>query len=370
MKRYLPVLLLFLFTLNAKAQTYLNIGVDTTSADVQKALVFYNSYIAAFKHKKTPEMSAYWPAAELEQRKVPDQLLYGINMYPLYDQNYRATILYIKPTSKYIQIKTQFGYTDSLKNIITFCITNHYVAFDQAKKPYFINPLTLNAVGWHTKKVRNITFYYPSYHQFNQVRADSLCNRLAKLEKDWSLTPIQVRYYLADTYDELIKLKGFDLSILMGNLDRPSGMSDDQDNQVFCGGLGENYFHEVAHLYLNHLYPNSPLQEGLVVSMAGSMGHQVNWHLKRVNVYLQQHPKADLNQLEDFWYTDPYTNPGSAIDGMICNMVYKKDGITGLKRVMTYTSYQDIFEKEFHVAKGQWNTYLRKTIREQSEMAK
>lgn len=370
MSKYLLITLLFLSTLTAQSQIYLNWGVDTTGTETRKALSFYNSYVAAFKHKKIPEMSAYWPATELQQRNVPDQLMYGINMDPLYSQAYALTILYVKPTDKYVQIKTQYTYTDSLKHVATLCITNHYVAFNNDKKPYFISPLTMNSAIWNKKKVRNITFYYPPYHQFNQAKADSLCNRLIKLEKDWSLSPVQVRYYLADTYDELNMLRGFDYSILMGNKDKPSGMSDDKDNQVFCGGLGENYFHEVAHLYLNHLYPNSPLNEGLVVSMAGSMGHPVNWHLKRVNEYLEHHPEADLNKLDDFWYTDPYTNPGGAIQGMICSIVYLKDGVPGLKRLMHYTTLNDVFEKEFHVHAGQWNAYLRKNIKERAELSK
>ncbi|WP_158800043.1 hypothetical protein [Pedobacter sp. L105] len=369
MKRYVLILFFFLFAINSKAQIYLNMGaVDTSVVEVKQALVFYNSYFAAFKHRKLPEMSAYWSAEELQQRKVPDQLMYGINDYPLYGLGYTPTILYVRPGPKYIQIKTQFGYVDSLKNISTICITNHYVAFDQFKKPYFISALKINSASWKMKKVRNITFYYPAYHTFNTIRADSLCFQIAKLEKDWSLKPIQVRYYFADTNEELIKLRGFDYNILMGNRDKPSGMSDIRDNQVFCGGLGENYFHEVAHLYLNPLYPNSPLQEGLVVTMAGSMGHPLNWHLKRVNEYLQHHPEADLNKLDDFWYTDTYTNPGGAINAMICSMVFKKEGLTGLKRLMQYTTLKEIFEKELHVPDGHWNTYLRKNIQEQAAL--
>ena len=60
-------------------------------------------------------------------------------------------------------------------------------------------------------------------------------------------------------------------------------MAHDKDNQVFCAGLGGNYFHEVVHVHLNHLYSKSPLKEGLAAFYGGSMGRSINWHMKRVN---------------------------------------------------------------------------------------
>ncbi|MES2515896.1 MAG: hypothetical protein V4580_17205 [Bacteroidota bacterium] len=307
-------------------------------------------------------MSPYWSAIELRQRNIPDQLLFAINDSPLYSQGYKPTILYIRPTAEYVHIKTQFSFTSPEGNIMTMAVTNHYVGINEHKKLYLINPMTLNLKDWHSKKVRNIDFYFPPNKKFSQVRADSLIRSIVKLEKEWDLKPISIRYYFTDDNDELYKLRGFDYSLMMGNRLKPSGISDDRDNQVFCGGYGENYFHEVVHVYLNRLHVGSPIREGLAVFYGGSMGHDIKWHLKRVNRYLLEHPEADLSKLEDFWYTDPFTNPGSAIQGMICKMVHDKNGIGGLKRLMTYKSYKEMFEKEFHVNPGEMNEYLRQKI--------
>ena len=357
---------LLLFALHTSAQIYLNPGVDTSLNEVKIALRFYNGYMADFKGKTIPDMSKYWAKSELELRHVPDQQIYAMNDYPMYSQGYEQTIIYIRPTDKYVLIKSQLSSVDSLKHIMTMAVVDYYVGFDSKQQPYFINPLTVNLKSWHVNKVRNVTFYSPPYHQFNAKRADSLVKRIANLEKVWGLQPINIRYYLTSDDDELYKLVGFDYALSMGNKPRPTGKSDDKDNQVFCAGWGENYFHEVVHLYLNHLYPKSPLQEGLAVFYGGSMGNNIKWHLKRVNQYLIEHPKVDLTDIDNFWYTDLYTNPGSAIQGMICDLVYKKDGLPGLKRLMIYTNFNDIFEKEFGVNKTQVNVFLRKTIREEA----
>jgi len=194
-------------------------------------------------------------------------------------------------------------------------------------------------------------------------RADSLIRQITALEKHWKLKPIDIRYYMADSWDELQRARGFDFALSMGNPGKPQGISDDIDNQVFCAGLGENYFHEVVHVYLNRLFPKSPLREGLAVFYGGSMGRTLNWQLNRVNDYLEHHPEADLNNFEDFWYSDLYTNPESAIKGMICHIVYEKDGISGLRRLMSYTNLKDIFKLELKVEDGEWDSYLRTNVR-------
>ncbi|MFD0751402.1 hypothetical protein ACFQZS_14725 [Mucilaginibacter calamicampi] len=355
-----------LLAANSYAQIYLNPGVDTSLTEVKQALRFYNKYVADFNGKAIPDMAKYWPQSELKLRKVPDQMIYAINDYPLYSMGCRLTILYIRPTANYVHIKTQFSVPDSQKNVMTMAITNYYVAFDKIHEPYFKNPMTEALAKWRTKTVRNIIYHYPPYHIFNAKRADTLVRNIAGLEKEWGLKPININYYLANNKDELYQVQGFDYTVMMGNKAAPSGKSDDKDNQVFCGGLGENYFHEVVHLYLNHLYPKSPLQEGLAVFYAGSMGHSVKWHLKRVTQYLNKHPEADLTDVDNFWYTDPFTNPSSAIQGMICSMVFKKEGVPGLKRLMQYNSYKDIFKKEFNIDKEQINAFLRKSIADES----
>ncbi|MDB4999946.1 MAG: hypothetical protein JWR76_1023 [Mucilaginibacter sp.] len=51
---------------------------------------------------------------------------------------------------------------------------------------------------------------------------------------------------------------------------------------------------------------------------------------------------------------------------MICKLVYEKDGLTGLKRLMNYTSYKEIFDKEFNVRNEGINNFLRMAVSEQS----
>jgi hypothetical protein len=182
------------------------------------------------------------------------------------------------------------------------------------------------------------------------------------LIKLWNIKPIPIDYYFADAYEEVEHLRGLDYSIGMGNKDKPSGMSDIDNNTVFAGGLGENYFHEVVHIYLNKLFPKSSLVEGLAAFYGGSMGHDLKWHLTRLNDYLNHHTEINLNDLEKFWYMDNLTNPNSTIQGLLCLMAYKNGGLDKLKKLMSYQDTYIAIEKEFGIKRDVLNEYLRRQI--------
>ena len=350
-----------------RAQIPVNNPIDPGDTALNEAVKFINNYFAEFRPHKLPDFSKYWSPEDCKQYQLPDQLMFAINTeIPTYLLG-KPTILYARPENELIHIKTMFSRTDSLGNIMVISITNHYINRKSDHSMTFINPMHLVADAWESATVRNITYYYPAYHNFNKKKAAHLAQSISKLEKEWAVQPIHIRYYFADTKEEIEHFRGFDFTIAMGNRDKPSGMSDGIDNIVYCGGWGENYFHEVVHIYLNRLFPRSPLTEGLAVFYGGSLGHELSWHLSKVNQYLQQHKEINLNNLEDFYYIDNYTNPNSTILGMLCLAAFNKDGIEGIKRNMNYASLNELLQKEYGVQKGQWDAFLRKKIEELSK---
>jgi hypothetical protein len=212
-------------------------------------------------------------------------------------------------------------------------------------------------------KIDNITFYFPKTHTFNLALANKLFKAIDSLTSQWKLKKIPINYYFADTFEELQHLRGLDYSIGMGNKDKPSGMADKETNTVFAGGLGEYYFHEAVHLYLNPLFPKSPLLEGLAVFYGGSLGQDLKWHLSRLNNYLNQHPEIDLNDFENFWYMDNFTNPTNTIQGLLCFMAYKNGGLEKLKKLMSYDDIYVAIEKEFEIKKEGLNSFFRSQIK-------
>ena len=362
MKKIVIFIYIVLLSPPAFTQVRINNTIDAKDTELISAVNFLSGYFSEFSPKNVylPDFKKYWSAEDCRDFKMPDPMAYAINTsIPTYMLG-APTILSAKPVKGAIQIKTLFSSTDSTGNVVVFAITNHFVSNDNTGKLVMLSPMKFAPSEWETERIRNVKYSYPSYHVFDKRKANELAGKIAMLEGEWELKPIGITYYFADTKEEIEHYRGFDFTIAMGGRDKPSGMSDEFNNVIYCGGWGENYFHEVVHLYLNRLFPQSPLKEGLAVYYGGSLGHDLLWHVKRVSQYLDSHPDINLNRPEDFYYMDTYTNPLSTLHGLICYIVYQKDGIAGLKRVMSYSSFDELFSKEYHVAQPEWDGLIRK----------
>lgn len=321
--------------------------VDTSETKVREALVFYQSYIEGFRHDTLPPFHPYWCAKDIEQYSIPDHMVYGIQGdYPTYSMGEQRGVIYVKPIGDTIHIKTQFGW-DADGKYQLLCITNHYVSFNKSGKPYFISPLDMAASSWHQTRIRNVVFHYPAYHTFDRQKAKSLIANIKILERDWQLQPIDINYFFADTQKEIKQLAGFDYTLDMGNAPKPSGISNDYNNTVFCNGLGEDYFHEMVHIYLNKLYPYSPLQEGLAHFYGGSMGRPLTYHKNKLIKYLIAHPEVRVDSMNDLPKPGNYTNQYSTVQAILCHDAYAKGGFNGLQKVMQYESIEAILKQEY-----------------------
>lgn len=341
----------FLCSLSAHAQKQLSIQswVDTSATNVQKAIAFYRSYVEGFDGDTLPQFSAYWRAKDLEQYKIPDHMIYGISGdHPTYSMCEQRGIIYVKPMGDTIHIKTQFGgNVDGRYQLL--CITNHYIGFGENGKPYFISPLDIAASCWQETQIRNVVFHYPAYHVFDKEKAKSLIANIKMLENDWQLQPIEINYFFADTEEEIKQLAGFDYTLDMGNAPKPSGISNEINNTAFCTGLGEDYFHEIVHIYLNRVFPKSPLREGLAHFYGGSMGKPLSYHKNKLIKYLVAHPEIQVNSIDDLPKIDDYTNEYSTAQAILCADAFAKGGFKGLQQIMQYESIEAILKQEYGI---------------------
>jgi hypothetical protein len=358
----LTIVILVLVTTKTFGQRVtINSGVDTTDYDIKAVIALWTNYLRSNPNENNIKDSPFWDDSEKNKYPNVDQLLNAISSdYPTYSMG-SPTILYVKPKNDFFEIKTLFSWTDSIKSVNVLCITSVFAKKEKEKFKLY-NALTINRRAWKTESIGSVTFHFPQSHSFDKIKATKLLYSIDDLIKLWNIKSIPIDYYFADTYEEVEHLRGLDYSIGMGNKDKPSGMSDIDNNTVFAGGLGENYFHEVVHIYLNKLFPKSSLVEGLAVFYGGSMGHDLKWHLTRLNDYLNHHTEINLNDLEKFWYMDNLTNPNSTILGLLCLMAYKNGGLDKLKRLMSYQDTYIAIEKEFGIKRNVLNEYLRQQI--------
>jgi hypothetical protein len=363
-RHFIILTIAILFTVATKTfgqQVTINAGVDTTDQEIKAVIALWTNYLKSKPNKDNIKDSPFWAETEKKKFQKVDQLLNAVDPgVPTYLMG-NPTVLYVKPKHDFFEIKTLFSWTDSLESVNASCITSVFAKKENEQYKLY-NAQTINSKNWKTEQLGSVTFHFPQSHTFDKNEANKLLQSIGDLTKQWNLQTIPIDYYFADTYEEIQHLRGLDYFVGMGNKDKPGGMADVETGTVFAGGLGENYFHEVVHIYLNRLFPKSSLVEGLAVFYGGSFGHDLKWHLTRLNDYLNQHPEINLNDLEKFNYMDNSTNPYSTIPGLLCYTAYKNGGLDKLKKLISHGDTYMAIEKEFGIKKDGLNKYLRQQI--------
>jgi hypothetical protein len=361
--KYIWTLYFLILISSSKAQISIS-AIDTTDKDIKSAIIFYENYLNEFNGQHLPNYLNYWSENDCKRYKVPDLIVYSIaSDYETYKFGEQKTIFYARKYSNFVHLKTLVTQEDSSKHITLYAITNHYVALhDSTKKIHFISPLTINSNHFKTVVNKNITYHFPIEHVFNKQKSDSILKQLELIVTAWNFQKINFDYYFADNNDKVAMMKGLDYYLGMEQAS-PSGMSFDEDKIIFCSGYGEGYLHEILHLYFNPLYVKSPVNHGLIYYLAGGLGHDFNWMIHRMNEYLAKYPDTDLSQFQSIITKDIMLHLDYIVIGLICKIVDEREGVTGLKRLLTYSTMDKLFLTEFNLQKKDLDNFLKQNFK-------
>ncbi|KXX71069.1 hypothetical protein [Flammeovirga sp. SJP92] len=280
-------------------------------------------------------------------------------------------ILSIEFRDDICNIKAQFSYCKEDGVPYVFAIVN-YVAKKINGEYRLFNALSFNQEKWLSTKVGLVNFYYPHYHKFNHEKANKLNDLINETCAHFNVTPEEFNYYLANDFDEIQNLKGFDYYLGMGGYSKPSGKA--ATGKAYCGGLGEFYFHEVFHVLIDKHYPNKHywVSEGIATLLGGSRDESLEWHINRTNTYLQDHPEVDLSDLFSLGNLDTITTYHYVLGGLIAKKIMEKGSWSLLIEFMNSgTSNEDYYnaiEKFLGVQHNDLNSYLRTQLKLEAEL--
>ena len=366
MKRLQFIILLF-SSISALGQkvTY-NHVVDSTNPEVKEVMTLFENYLASDPQNKSE--NPFWNIEEQQKHKSYDFL--ESEFQPSLYMGFPVHVLSIKFKDEICQIKTQFSYCQEDGTPYVLAIAN-YVAKKENGKFKLYNALTVNKQIWNCTTVGIVDFYYPTYHKLDYQKAQKLNDFINKTCENFGVEPKPFEYYLADDYDEIQVLKGLDYYIGMSGQSKPSGKA--ADDKVYCGGLGEYYPHEVFHVQIDEHFPNKHfwVSEGVATLLGGSRGESLDWHIKRTNLYLQEHPEIDLNNMLKLTNLDNETSYHYVLGGLIARKILDKGGWPLLKEFMssgkTDEDYYSAIEEYLGVNTSQLNDYIREQLQIESK---
>ena len=344
----------------------INVGVDTANHEIGAVVHLWQEYLNS--RADSAHDNPLWLAAERERYTnfdLVNHTWFSPSLYGLM-RAYKPTVLSVSQISGGFKIRTLFSYPSDSGFANVLAITE--LAAKKEDGVYKLgNMLTDNTAGWGHETVGSITFHFPPGHTFNTPLAEHMNKFVDSIRTLWKMEPIPVDYYFAGTVDSVYKAIGIDYVMTSGNIPRPGGYTQIQNHLVFAGGSNEWYPHEFVHIYINPRFPgaNPYFSEGYAALLGGSRGHDLDWHIRRTNSYLQDHPGADLLSLNNI---DFATGTVYVVGGLICRMADEKGGLDLLRKLFGYGGEEQDFYRAmkdvFGVEQNKLNQFLRDKISE------
>jgi hypothetical protein len=358
-----------LFAQQSHVRLYLAPAIDTSNADISRVIRLWNDYL-----NSNPDSlydNPYWLTSEKQHYKKFDflnSMYFNPSLYYL-AAHYKPTVMSVLRTDSGFVVRTLFAAQTDSGFSRPFCITR-IMAKKENGEFRLCNILPANTRTWHREIVGSIAFIFPPDHRFNRELAQRMNSFVDSLTAIWNIKPFPVEFYLANDLAEIMTMLGFDFYVGESYNRGVGGLTDVVNRIVFGGGQNEWYPHEFVHIYVNPLFPNAHhyFLEGYAALLGGSKGHELLWHMKRMQQYLEDHRDLDLNNLLAFWHFDSQTDPQYVFGGLFCRLALEKGGLPTLRQLFSFgTEDKDFYnavETVFGIKQEKLNEFIRAKLTE------
>jgi len=364
-------ILCFLFlSLNSFTQNIsVNYDLDTSVFKVSEPLNLWLNFLKTYDDSLG---SQYWNSQEVKKYgdvsyfQLEKELQFGYDNFLELIQSASIKVLRINEVDEYFKITSLLEFESDEENVSFVQYIFHVYAGIENNQLKLFNPLEINTkLYFNSTRVGYINYHYPKHHLFDIDLAKNQNDYLIDLSKNFHVNIDTVDFYFAKTNAELLKLRGLDFFIGYSGKEIPSGKAFPKYRRVFASGVGEYYPHELLHFLLNSNYPNCHywINEGVATYFGMSRGKNLDWHLERLNKYLQNHQEINLNNMLELRTMDQFTDYRYVLGGFIIKKVFEKGGYELVIKMMNSGKNEIDFYKAIEKYLGIKRIDLDETIR-------
>jgi len=364
-------LLLFLNVIAFGQSVTVNYDIDTNVFKVEEPL---NLWLDFLNTKDDSLGAKYWNTKEVNKYGeksyflIEKELQFGMDNYLKLLSYSNIKTLSIKKVNEYFKITSIMEFKPKEKACNIQYIFHVYAGKENGKLKLF-NPLEINTKFYfNSTTIGYVKYHYPKIHKFNYELAKKQSEYLLDLSKKFKVKIDTVDYYFAPTNEEILKIRGFDFLIGNSGEEIPSGKADPENRIVYSSGIGEYYPHELMHFLLNPYFPNCHLwiNEGVATYFGMSRGKELDWHLRKLNKYLIEHPEINLNNMLELKTLDQYTDYRYVLGGYLIKKTFEKGSYELVKKMMNSgkedLDFYNAIEKYLGIKKQELNSVIRKEL--------
>jgi hypothetical protein len=373
MNKLLIIIFLVLSLKSLGQSVTVNYDIDTTIFKVSEPL---NLWLDFLNTKDDSLGSKYWNLKEVNKYGqtsyflIEKELQFGMDNYLKLLSYSNIKVLNVKKIDEYFKITSIMEFKPKEKTCNVQYIFHVYAGIENGELKLF-NPLDINTkLNFNSTTIGYIKYHYPKFHDFDYELAKKQSDYLFELSNKFKVAIDTVDYYFANTNAELLEVRGFDFLIGNSGKEIPSGKADPKNRIVYASGIGEYYPHELIHFLLNPKFPNCHLwiNEGVATYFGMSRGKELDWHLRKLNEYLVEHPEINLNNMLDLRTLDQYTGYRYVLGGYIVKKAFEKGSYELVKKIMNAgkedADFYNVIENILGIKRQELNSVIRKDLKE------
>lgn len=317
----------------AQDTTIVEINVEIKDWLNNKELKIVNKFDDCLKsyNKDGYTLGANWSESQLNVCNYPDFEIISIYTQTNGFVDCKPMVLSVQKIDTFYVLKTAFfNKNKGLRSIYNI------IALEEKGEFKFYNYFYFFKDKFLQKQIGEIKYYYKPSHKLDSAEI----NKMSKFNKELSQlfrTPeIEFSYYIHNNSEELSRNLGFDYNLTMFDSFQKVGFADINNNTIHAGIDKEYYPHELVHLYTNKLYGTTIhrfFDEGMATFLGGSLGHPLEYQLSTLKKYLKSNQVDFFNILDAHLIIDEDVNIKYAVSGLICKVMYEKEGVIGLEKL-------------------------------------
>lgn len=345
-------IIFLLITAPTFAQDSLNIILSNRvnfDEDSNKKLVLeaYKNYLASLADSTYD--NPYWNKKEknaFEQFDFSVNFLLqgiGVKNLPKYMDLY---VLTIEPSgANRYTLRVQYQFKGGLKSGSSIWCIHKVNAIKEGNKWVLENYFKEATENWQTTQKGIITYHHAPNYQFDNQEASRASTFLDSLQKLFDLEQVgKIDYYLTSSPDDLGELLGFEYFFT----GYTTGVTVASLSRIYTS-VGEFHAHELVHIlfYNKAIKRNFFIEEGIASFFGSQFQYPQKYkdEQKSFQLDLKNDPDYSIENIYGSKLTYKSYNYKYAFGARICELVYEKEGIDGLKKMLNTdtASKEDFF---------------------------
>lgn len=202
----------------------------------------------------------------------------------------------------------------------------------------FRSLIDYNLRKWKMEKINNIIYYYENKGKDFMNQYEKQKEFENKLIRKFEVKRLHYKYIICRDNSSIYKVCGFDFEPTM-YVSKKGGICFQKN--IFSGNNSAFYPHELVHIYTKKYFPDihNIIDEGVATYLGGSLGLSYKEQKQELKEYYSYKEQNIFHDLMDETIRKTRISEHSSLlyagGALICDLVYSKLGIEGLKTLMS-----------------------------------